>query len=280
MAEPASKRARLLPESLAGMDFSGKQVFVTGGSRGIGFATASLFVDLGANVIICARGLEALEKARSSMSCPERVHVMQADLSTLAGIQAAEKAYPHDELHVLVNNVGTNIRKKAEDFTDDEFEGIMMSNFFSAFRLSKAFLPRLQRVGLAGGACVVNISSVAAVAHIPSGAPYAASKAAMDQMTRNLAVEWSRYGIRVNSVSPGPIDTHLLSDPALSQYLDAFKARIPLGRMGLPIEVAQPIAFLASKGAAYITGQTLQVDGGFTSTSFNEVPGFWLKEKA
>lgn len=277
--EPATKKPKVADgadavASASGMSLYGKKALVTGGSKGIGLTTARLFVELGADVTITARGMEDLKKARDSMPCPERCHIVSADLSTREGIDNLVKGYPHEELHVLVNNVGTNIRKKAESFSPDEFEAIFNSNFHSTYRISLGFLPHLQRAGKASGAAVVNISSVAGSTHIPSGCAYGASKAAMDQLTRNLAVEWSRFGIRVNAVGPGPIETPLIRT-ASPIYLEGFKKRIPLRRMGDPIEVARPVAFLASEAAAYITGQCLMVHGGFTATSYNEVPGFW-----
>lgn len=96
----------------------------------------------------------------------------------------------------------------------------------------------------------------------------------MNQMTRNLAVEWARFGIRVNAVAPGAIATPLVAK-ANPTYIEDFRQRKPLGRLGDVMEVARPIAFLASDAAAFITGQTLHVDGGFTVTSFNEVPDYW-----
>ena len=115
-----------------------------------------------------------------------------------------------------MNNCGTNIRKRAEDFESEEFAKVFDTNFMSCMWLSMAALPLLKSASEKrkaegkSGAAVVNLSSVAGCTHIPSGFPYAASKAAMDQMTRNLAVEWSRFGIRVNSVAPGAIDTPLI----------------------------------------------------------------------
>lgn len=229
-------------------------------------------MDLGAEVVICAREAHDLELAKTCMSSPGMCHTVTADLSTCDGVAELVRQCPFEGLHILVNNVGMNIRRKPQDYTPEEFARIFDSNFFSAYRLSVAFLPRLRKA--VGGSAVVNVGSVAGSSHIPSGCAYAASKAAMEQMTRNLAVEWSGFGIRVNTVAPGPIQTPLLLG-ANPTYLSEFRRRIPLRRFGKPTEVAQPIAFLASDAASYITGQCITVDGGFLATSFNAPTAFW-----
>ncbi|CAJ1366558.1 unnamed protein product [Effrenium voratum] len=241
-------------------------------------------------VAICARGEAELQKVaqqllglfwgRFAAGFPGQCHAIVADLSSEQGVKDLMSKLPWKELDILVNNCGTNIRKKAEEFEKEEFAKVFDTNFMSCMWLltwlSLSALPLLRASDKSQGrtAAVVNISSVAGYTHIPSGFPYAASKAAMNQMTKNLSVEWARFGIRVNAVGPGAIETPLM-ETASKTYLADFKDRKPLGRLGQVGEVARPVAFLASEAASFITGQTLYVDGGFTATSFNRAPGYW-----
>ncbi|CAJ1437362.1 unnamed protein product [Effrenium voratum] len=257
-----------------GFKLQGRKALVTGGSKGIGRACAEQLLRLGAEVAICARGEAELQKVAQQF--PEKCHAIVADLSSEQGVKDLMSKLPWKELDILVNNCGTNIRKKAEEFEKEEFAKVFDTNFMSCMWLSLSALPLLRASDKSQGrtAAVVNISSVAGYTHIPSGFPYAASKAAMNQMTKNLSVEWARFGIRVNAVGPGAIETPLM-ETASKTYLADFKDRKPLGRLGQVGEVARPVAFLASEAASFITGQTLYVDGGFTATSFNRAPGYW-----
>lgn len=241
---------------------------VTGGSSGIGLATARELATLGADLVLVARGRQRLEAAREQIrkDCPGcEVALITADLSRPEDrIQVAEKA--GSRLQVLVNNAGTNIRKKMTELSLEEYRHVQQVNVESCFDLCRLLRPAL----LAGQpSSVVSNASVAGLVHLRTGAPYGMSKAAMIQMTRNLAVEWAADGIRVNAVAPWyirtPLADQVLSDEA---YRHQVLERTPMGRVGEVEECARAIAFLALPAASYITGTCVPVDGGFSVYGF------------
>jgi Tropinone reductase 1 len=257
---------------------AGQRALVTGGTRGIGQAVARQLLELGADVFVVARDAERLE--RELVTCrsafPERrVEGCAADVSVEADRQVIFErlAGTLGGLDVLINNVGTNIRKRAHEYTLDEYRRVIETNMTSAFEMCRRAYPllttRRDASDTRASAAIVNVVSVAGMTHLRTGAPYAMTKAALIQLTKNLAVEWAGLGVRVNAVAPWYIRTPL-AEPVLAvpDYLAAVLERTPLGRIGEPEEVAAAVAFLCMPAASYITGQCLAVDGGFTIYGF------------
>ena len=249
----------------------GQLALVTGASAGIGRAVARELLGFGADVLVVARDATALERAREELAeeFPQRdVHAFVADVGddeqrreVLDWIEDQG-----DGLNILVNNAGGNVRKAAVDYTEDEWRQVFEVNLFSAFELSRYAHPLLTKHAASS---IVNVGSVSGVTHVRSGAPYGMSKAAMHQMTRNLAVEWAEDGIRVNAVAPWYIRTRRTHDKlADPDYLDEVLLRTPLGRIGEPEEVAAAVAFLCLPASSYVTGECIAVDGGFLRYGF------------
>ncbi|WP_139925308.1 SDR family oxidoreductase [Hymenobacter sp. DG01] len=248
---------------------AGQTALVTGASKGIGAAVAAELLALGATVIAVARTAPVLEQQVAQWQQQGLdAHALAADISTPEGRNQllATLAERWPRLHILVNNVGTNIRKPTLEYSEQEYRHILSTNLDSAWELSRGVQPRL---AAAGGGSIVNISSVAGLAHVRTGAVYGMTKAALVQLTRNLAVEWSSLGIRVNCVAPWYIQTPLAAGVLSNEaYLNDVLSRTPMRRIGEPEEVAAAVAFLCLPAASYITGQTLSVDGGFSVNSF------------
>ncbi len=249
----------------------GQLALVTGGSAGIGRAIARELLGFGASVLIAARDSDGLDAAQGELE----EEFPDADIRTcIADVTDDDQrrelldrvADIGDGLNILVNNAGGNLTRPAIDYSEDQWRGIFETNLFGAFELARGAYPLLTRHA---ASCIVNVGSVSAITHVRSGAPYGMSKAAMHQMTRNLAVEWAEDGVRVNSVAPWYIRTRRtsakLADP---DYLDDVLLRTPMGRIGEPEEVAAAVAFLCLPAAGYITGECIAVDGGFLRYGF------------
>eukprot|EP00527_Entomoneis_sp_CCMP2396_P002536 CAMPEP_0198137682 /NCGR_PEP_ID=MMETSP1443-20131203/1149_1 /TAXON_ID=186043 /ORGANISM="Entomoneis sp., Strain CCMP2396" /LENGTH=270 /DNA_ID=CAMNT_0043799191 /DNA_START=58 /DNA_END=870 /DNA_ORIENTATION=- len=256
---------------------AGRNYLVSGGSNGIGLATVKGLLDAGAEtVIFCSRKPvdELLTSLKSSYPNATIVHVM-CDIATEEGRQALYDGTKDcvNVLHGLVNNVGINIRKPLTEQTTEEFHMIMRTNVDSAYFLSIKMLDLFFNNAKSGGgsATIVNVSSAAGVQSSGTGAAYGMSKAAMNQMTRNMACEWAKRNIRVNAVTPWMTMTPMLEEAVKANptQLDKVKMWTPMHRLGAADEIAAPIVFLSMPCSSYITGQILGVDGGLTAQGFD-----------
>jgi Tropinone reductase 1 len=249
----------------------GQLALVTGGSAGIGRAIARELLGFGADVLLAARDATSLESARTELAEDFPDRDVQGFVADVAEDEQRRELLDWVEdfgegLHILVNNAGGNLTRATVEYTEDEWRQIFEINLFSAFELSRYAYPLLTKHAASS---IVNVGSVSGSTHVRSGAPYGMAKAAMHQMTRNLAVEWAEDGVRVNAVAPWYIRTRRtqtkLSDP---DYLDEVLLRTPIGRIGEPEEVAGAVAFLCLPASSYVTGECIAVDGGFLRYGF------------
>ncbi len=261
------------------MRLDGKVALVTGSSQGIGQAIAIRLAKEGAKVVINYRshpeGAEATVKLvqEAGGTCQkvegycndDRGYSIGADLGMVDDVQrlVAESIAHFGQLDILVNNAGIEKHAPFWEVTEKDFDAVLNVNLKGVFFATQAMVKHLidtQRPGK-----IINISSVHEDLPFPNFAAYCASKGALKMLTRDLSVELAPYGITINNVAPGaietPINTKLLNDP---EKLNALLKNIPLGRLGQPGDVSGLVAFLASDDANYVTGTTFFVDGGLT----------------
>ncbi len=256
------------------MELAGRVALVTGASRGIGRAIALELAAAGADVVINARGADALEAVAGEMrACGRQVEAAAADVAAEAGAKrVVERAVARfGRVDVLVNNAGKGTPKRLLDLTEEDWQASFALNFMSAVRLSLACVPLMRA---SGGGRIINISSRVGRQPDPYFAPYAAAKAALINFTKSLANAFSRDGILSNCVLPGLVRTEAVEEAARTSaaatgktveevFAETLRARpIPIGRMGEPADVAGLVVFLASPRASWITGATFSVDGG------------------
>jgi NAD(P)-dependent dehydrogenase (short-subunit alcohol dehydrogenase family) len=242
-------------------DLVGKKVLVTGGTSGLGFAIAKAFAANGATVVVVGRNAERLASAGAEIGGTvvpkafdlndiERLPELVADITTTVG-----------EIDVLVNNAGINMKKPAVSVSNADFLSLVQTNQVAVFALAREVAkPMIAR----GAGNIIMISSMAAHFGLPGVVAYSASKSAVEGMTRQLCVEWSPLGLRVNCIAPGFIQTPMSTrafeaDPARKARV---MARTPMGHFGVPADIGNAALFLASEASSYISGTVLRVDGG------------------
>ena len=246
---------------------AGKRALVTGSSRGIGFGIAEALGAAGAELLINGRNQEALGAAAAQLA--EKGYSVKALAFDVTSEESVEEAVAHAEseigpIDILVNNAGMQHRGSLETWSLDKFEQLMNTNLTSAFLVSRAVAKgMIQRKH----GKIINICSVLSNFARATVAPYSASKAAIANLTRGMAVDWAQHGLNVNGIAPGYISTELnealVNNPEFTAWLEK---RTPMGRWGKPEELGGAAVFLSSDAATFVNGHILYVDGAFTAT--------------
>lgn len=237
-------------------DFTGTTALITGGTSGIGHATATLFRDAGAEVTITGTRPAATDYDTDLTGMAYR----QLVITDHESVDAVAESF--GSLDVLVNNAGANFPGGLDESTPDGFDASVSVNLTGPYRLTVGLYRALRASTAAGGASIVNLASMSALRAVPLVPGYGAAKAGIICITRNLAVKWAEKGIRVNAVAPGAIDTPMTAPMQFApELVESELSHIPLRRFGSVGEIAPAIAFLCTEQSAYTSGTVLVVDG-------------------
>jgi len=249
----------------ATFDFSGKQVFVFGGTSGINLGIACGFASAGADIAVASRSQEKVDAAVETLeSLGSTATGYALDVRDFDAVQAAlaSHAEKSGELDVLVSGAAGNFPALANDMSPNGFKSVVDIDLLGSFHVLRSAFPYLMKPG----ASVINISAPQAFVPMPMQSHVCAAKAGVDMLTRTLALEWGQYGIRINSISPGPIaDTEGMRRLAPNEGIaKQYKKSVPLQRFGTVEEIGQAAMFLSSTAAQYVSGVVLPVDGGWS----------------
>jgi NAD(P)-dependent dehydrogenase (short-subunit alcohol dehydrogenase family) len=248
------------------IDLSGRTALITGGSRGLGEAMALALAASGASVALVARDAARLEKVKAQITqSGGRAEFFAADVTNeeevAATCETVKKAL--GPVDILINNAGTNIRKKLTDFSLAEFRSVIDSSLISTFLMSRAVLPQMRGRGYGR---ILNLTSILSHVSLPERTAYSSAKTALLGFTRALALEVAAEGITVNGISPGPFGTDMnaavINNPEANRQ---FLASLPVGRWGKVEEIGALACYLCSEAAGFITGTDILIDGGWTA---------------
>lgn len=244
---------------------AGRVALVTGAGRGIGRAIAVALGAAGAAVACAARSRDQVDAAAGEITAAGgRARALRLDVTRLEQIVAGveEVAAALGPVDVLVNNAGITMDKKTTEVTDEDWDTVLATNLTSMFRCARAVAPGMIRLERGK---IINVGSMYGIIGVPRYAAYCASKAAVDGLTRSLAAEWARYGIQVNCLAPGYMNTDIPRAALADEKTRAlFLSKIPARRIGKPEEVGALAVYLASPASDFMTGQTVYLDGGQT----------------
>lgn len=242
-------------------NLQGKVAIITGGASGIGLATVKAFLEKGAKVVIAdyneEHGKAAEQELKQTYSDVLFHKVNVADEQQVERL-VTETVKHFGKLDVIFNNAGIGVQKPSHELTDEEYKRVISINQDGVFYGAKYAIREMLKTG---GGSIISTSSILGSVGEPTSMPYAASKGAVNQITKSLALEYADRNIRVNAIAPGFIESGMVNKEALGDFYDGLVAKHPLGRLGRPEEIAHAAVFLAEND--FVTGTTILVDGGY-----------------